>query len=84
MSNEHPDPVVVGRFPTEFEAALIRNMLELEGILCEIVGAITAGFRAETPGMVQLLVPGEYAEHALQLVASEIEGQAPDNDGSES
>ena len=71
MSNEHPDPVVVGRYPTEFEAAIIKNMLVDAGIPSETAGGMTAGFRAETPGMVQVLVPGDRAEEALAMIAEQ-------------
>jgi len=71
MSKEHPDPVVVGRYPTEFEAAIIKNMLVDAGIPSEIAGGMTAGFRAETPGMVQVLVPGDRAEEALAMIADQ-------------
>ena len=71
MSNEHPDPVVVAKYPTEFEAALTKNMLVDAGIPSEIAGGMTAGFRAETPGMVQVLVPGDRAQEALALIAEQ-------------
>lgn len=67
-SNEHSDPVVVAKYPTEFEAMLSKNMLAEAGIPVEVVGAMTAGFRAETPGIVKVLVPGEFAEKALELL----------------
>lgn len=73
MSNEHPDPVVVGRYETEFEGMLIKNMLTEAGIPSEVVGGMTAGFRAETPGMVKVMVPGEYAERALELLIEDDE-----------
>ena len=67
-SNNHSDPVVVAKYPTEFEAILSKNMLTEAGIPVEVVGAMTAGFRAETPGFVKVLVPGEFAEKALELL----------------
>lgn len=68
MSAEHGKPVVVGRYPTEFEASLIRNMLVEEGIPSQVVGGMTAGSRAETPGMVDVLVPGDRAEEARLII----------------
>ncbi|MBL4810635.1 MAG: DUF2007 domain-containing protein [Phycisphaerales bacterium] len=68
---EHPDPVVVARYPTEFEASLVRNMLVEAGIPSQTAGGMTAGFRAETPGMVQVLVPGEFAEVAREMIAEQ-------------
>jgi hypothetical protein len=40
----------------EFEAAAIVNALEAEGIRGESVGGYTAGFRAESPSGVTVLV----------------------------
>ncbi len=71
MKDNHPDPVVVGKYPTEFEAALVRNMLVEAGIPSQTAGGMTAGFRAETPGMVQVLVPGEFAEVAREMIAEQ-------------
>lgn len=68
MSKEHNDPVTVGRYTTEFEAMLNKNMLVEAGIPAQIVGAMTAGFRAETPGIVKVLVPGDFEEQALVLL----------------
>jgi hypothetical protein len=68
MSNEHREPVVVARYSTEFEAVLAKNMLTEAGIPAQVVGAMTAGFRAETPGIVKLMVPGDFEEQALILL----------------
>ncbi len=68
MSKEHNDPVTVGRYTTEFEAMLTKNMLVEAGIPAQVVGAMTAGFRAETPGVVKVLVPGDFEEQALVLL----------------
>jgi hypothetical protein len=86
MSKKHPDPVVVAKYPTEFEASLTKNMLEEAGIPAQLVGAMTAGFRAETPGIVKVLVPGELAERALELLieqANEAELRQAEEEGSE-
>lgn len=68
MGKESHEPVVVGQFPTEFEAMLTRNMLVEAGIPAQAVGGMTAGFRAETPGFVKVLVPAEDEEQALKLL----------------
>jgi len=81
MTDEHADPVVVGRYPTEFEASLARNMLVEAGIPSQVVGAMTAGFRAETPGMVDVLVPGAYEEEARELIEEFAEQASGDDDG---
>ncbi len=43
---------------SEYEAAAIVSALEAEGIRGESVGGYTAGFRAESPGGVTVLVAG--------------------------
>ncbi len=77
-ANEHPDPVVVAKYPTEFEAALVKNMLVEAGIPSELFGAMTAGFRAETPGMVSVLVPGDLADRARAMIVDQEEAN-PDS-----
>ena len=47
---------------------LAKNMLTEAGIQAMIVGAMTAGFRAETPGVVKVMVPGNAEEEALKLM----------------
>ncbi len=74
MSKDHPEPVVVARYSTEFEASLTRNMLQEAGIPSQLVGGMTAGFRAETPGMVDVLVPGQFAEEAKLMIEEQEEG----------
>lgn len=80
MNDKHQDPVVVGEYPTEFEASLIKNMLSMEGVPSELVGAMTAGFRAETPGMVKVLVPGSFAELAREIIAAQELGGVDDEE----
>jgi hypothetical protein len=41
---------------TDFEASAIVSALEAEGIRARAVGGYTAGFRAETPGGVAVIV----------------------------
>lgn len=52
----HPEPVTVGQYPTEIQATFAANMLREAGIRCELVGAASSGFKAESPGYVRLLV----------------------------
>lgn len=68
MSDTHADPVEVGKYTTEFEASLTKNMLNEAGIPAQLVGAFTAGFRAETPGLVKVIVPASFEEQALELL----------------
>lgn len=56
------------------------------GIPCELVGAMTSGFRAEAPGEVKVLVPAAFEEQALMLLierAKEMAGR-DDEAGDES
>ncbi len=80
MSKDHAEPVVVARYSTEFEASLTRNMLQEAGIPSQLVGGMTAGFRAETPGMVDVLVPGRFAEEAKLMIEEQEEGETDMSD----
>ncbi len=57
MPDHSQPPVVVAEYPHEFTATLAKQALEAEGIPCQLLGIHTAGFRAEAPGMVKLMVP---------------------------
>jgi hypothetical protein len=55
--NSHDDnPVTLTAVRTEQEAAIIVASLADNGIKARAVGDLTAGFRAEAPGSVQVLV----------------------------
>ena len=85
MSQKHDEPVVIGRYETEFEAVLAKNMLSEAGVPAQVLGGITAGFRAESLGMVKLMVPSAFEERALELMiehASEVQAHI-DEDGNE-
>lgn len=82
------EPKVVAEYVSEFEANIVRNMLQSEGIPCEVSGGALAGMRAEAPGLVQLLVPAGFEEKALKLLnehderrASDAEFEGEDEDG---
>ncbi len=74
MSNQptNPDrgspPVVIAEFPHEFTATLAKQALEVAGIPCQITGIHTAGFRAEAPGMVRVLVPSSREAEARAIM----------------
>jgi len=55
---------------TEREAALIAAKLEEYGIHCTTEGEYTAGFRAETPGRVDVLVNEKDLLRAQELLES--------------
>ncbi|WP_432797231.1 putative signal transducing protein [Poriferisphaera sp. WC338] len=53
----HPeDPTVVTSVETELEASLLIESLAEQGIEATSAGQITSGFRAEAPGLVNVLV----------------------------
>ncbi|MEO1008205.1 MAG: DUF2007 domain-containing protein [Planctomycetota bacterium] len=66
---EHPEPVALADFRTEIQASFAVNTLREAGIRCEMVGGASAGFRAESPGYVRLLVAAADAERARLLIA---------------
>lgn len=74
MTNEpsSPDrgspPVVIAEFPHEFTASLAKQALESAGIPCQMTGIHTAGFRAEAPGMVRVLVPSSREAEARAIM----------------
>lgn len=53
---------------TDFEAAAIVAALESEGIRARAVGGYTAGFRAEAPGSVSVLVSETDLERAKAVL----------------
>jgi hypothetical protein len=68
---EHPKHVVrLTSMPTEREAAVIIAALEECGITSTMSGQFTAGFRAEAPGWVQILVAEEDVARAKEALAN--------------
>ena len=55
--------------PGEFEATAIVSALEAEGIKSQTVGGFIAGFRAEVPGGVSVVVLEEDLPRAKQIFA---------------
>ena len=67
--HENDDHIVtLAFFPSEIEATLIADELKREGIQAEPAGLLTAGFRAEAPGRVKVLVHEKDFEQARQLL----------------
>lgn len=56
MQESDDNIVTLAFFPTEVEATMIADELKREGIQAEPAGILTAGFRAEAPGRVKVLV----------------------------
>lgn len=56
MSDITNEPVLLTSAPNEMEAGIIVGAMEDAGIKATMSGVYTAGFRAEAPGWVQILV----------------------------
>ncbi len=63
--------MVVARYPTELEAGFAASKLREAGIECRTVGGHTAGFRAEAPGQVGVMVHERDVERARGLLADD-------------
>ena len=64
--------MVVARYPTELKAGFAASILREAGIECRTIGGHTAGFRAEAPGQVSLLVHERDVERARELLKDEV------------
>ncbi len=68
MQNED-SPKVVATVPTQIEASAIAGFLSGSGIKATITGSFTAGFQAEAPGWVRVVVRHADQQRAKQLLA---------------
>ncbi len=68
MTESHNNPVVLTSTASEPEAAVLIAYLRDEGVPAEMMGGLTAGFRAEAIGYVQVLVRAEDEAHAKTLL----------------
>ncbi len=65
------DPtIVLALVPHEWQATMIANALRDRGFNAQITGETTAGFRAEAPGMVRVIVPESQFEDARAALAA--------------
>lgn len=62
-------PVLLTEVLTEHDAILLRDALAEQGIRAVYNGAAIAGFRAETPAMVRVLVSESDLARATELMA---------------
>jgi hypothetical protein len=69
MSHPPEHIVRLTSVPTEREAAIIVAALDESGIPSTMSGQFTAGFRAEAPGWVQVLVAKEDLARAQEILA---------------
>lgn len=82
QNSESTKAVPVASCTTELEASMIATGLNERGIEARVVGGATAGFRAEAPGMVKVLVHADDLAEA-QCVIKEIRDEAKEIDWSE-
>ena len=68
MHEEDDHVVTLAFFPSEIEATLIADELKREGVQAEAAGILTAGFRAEAPGKVKVLVHESDLQRAQELL----------------
>src|SRR5262245_35886631 len=69
MADDSDNPVLLTSAPNEMEAGIIVGALEAEGIKAAMSGVYTAGFRAEAPGWVRILVAGHDLARAQAILA---------------
>lgn len=73
---------VVATAANELEAGMIVAALERHGIRARASGVLTAGFRAEAPGRVRILVRESELERAEEVL-DQVEGEGKQVDWSE-
>ncbi len=73
MQNDPRDPEILKSVPGEAEAAAIVLALKDRGIDARTTGGFTAGFRAESPGLIQVIVHAADLDRARNAL-EEIEG----------
>ncbi|MGD9690023.1 MAG: zinc ribbon domain-containing protein [Phycisphaerales bacterium] len=79
MSSEPVELADLTSVPSEFEAATIVEALRAQGIPAHHVGGTIAGFRAEVPGLVRVVVRARDLENA-RLALRAIEAESVDID----
>lgn len=78
MKEDRNKPVVLTTRPNEAQAALLVAALEGRGVKAEATGGFTAGFRAEAPGEVSILVRACDLERAREALREIEAGEASD------
>lgn len=68
MKDSDDSVVTLAFFETEIEAMMIVDELKAEGIDAQASGLLTAGFRAEAPGRVKVLVHQNDLPQARELL----------------
>jgi hypothetical protein len=70
MSNDPHNPVVLTTVTSDIEAAAIVTALDAHGIKATTTGGYTAGFRAEAPGVISVVVRHADLERARGILAN--------------
>lgn len=70
MSEQIKELVLLTSVPTEMQASIITASLEEEGLHCAAVGGFTAGFVAEAPGWVKIMVAKRDLDLAKKILAT--------------
>jgi len=68
MSDDPTRTVVLATVLTEAQAAMIVAALEYHGVQAQMTGALTSGFRAWSPGNIQVIVRHEDLEQAQSVL----------------
>ncbi len=68
MTNDPNNPEILIAVPSDIEAATIVAALAARGITASTTGGYTAGFRAEAPGDVNVIVRREDLDRAQQAL----------------
>ncbi len=76
MTNDPNNPEVLLSVPSDVEAAAIVSALTERGIKASTTGGFTAGFRAEAPGNVNIVVRSADLDQAKQMLAEIKKDQA--------
>jgi Putative prokaryotic signal transducing protein len=69
MTDDPGSPEVLTTAPTDMEAAAIVSALDAHGIQAITTGGYIAGFRAEAPAVVNVIVRHEDLARAKQVLA---------------
>ncbi len=70
MAVDPHNPEIVARVPSDIEAAAIVTALSAHGIKASTAGGYIAGFRAEAPSNVQVIVRHEDLAAAKKVLAN--------------
>ncbi len=75
MTTDPNNPQVLTRVPSDMEAAVIVAALTARGMKASTTGSYTAGFSAEAPGDVHVIVRHEALNRAKQVLAENEQDQ---------